>query len=94
MKTCLMFVFTFALMWDTSRLIFVKVNQLSLKFSFKDYELSFKSMDKKNQKKRQEEYNRLKQNTEKTIKDGSKFIPNIKKAMFFDSLMILIILSF
>lgn len=94
MKTCLMVVFTFALIWNVLLLIFVKINQLSLRFSFKNYELSFKSMDKKSRKKRQGEYNRLKRNTEKTIKDGNKFMPSIKKAMFFDSLMILIILSF
>lgn len=94
MKTCLMVVFTFALIWNVSLLIFVKISQLSLKFSFKDYELSFKTMDKKSRKKRQEEYNRLKRNTEKNIEDENKCISNIKKALFFDSLMILIILSF
>lgn len=83
MKTCLMVVFTFALIWNVSLLIFVKISQLSLKFSFKDYELSFKTMDKKSRKKRQEEYNRLKRNTEKNIEDENKCISNIKKSTVF-----------
>lgn len=94
MKTCLMVIFTFALMWDILKLSFVKANQLSLKYSFKDYELSFKSMSKENQKEKFEEYKRLKQNTEKNIKDGKKFVHSIKKTMFFDSTMILIVLLF
>lgn len=90
MKTCLMTIFTLALIWDVLRFLFVRVNQLTLKLSLEDYESSFKSMNEENQK----DYDKLKQDTKQSIKAGEKFVHNIKKAMFFDSAMILVVLLF
>ena len=90
MKTCFLTIFTLALAWDGLRLFFVRVNQLTLKLSLEDYESSFKSMNEENQK----DYDKLKQDTKQSIKDGEKFVHNIKKAMFFDSTMILVVLLF
>lgn len=94
MKTCLMTVFTLALIWDILRLLFVRINQLTLKLDLENYELSFKSMSEENRKEEQKGYDKLKQDTKRSIKDGEKFIRNIKKAMFFDSVMILAVLLF
>ena len=90
MKTCFLTIFTLALAWDGLRLSFVRVNQLTLKLSLEDYESSFKSMNEENQK----DYDKLKQDTKQSIKDGEKFVHNIKKAMFFDLAMILVVLLF
>lgn len=90
MKTCFMTIFTLALAWDGLQLFFVRVNQLTLKLSLEDYESSFKSMNEEKQK----DYDKLKQDTKQSIKDGEKFVHNIKKAMFFDSAMILVVLVF
>ena len=94
MKTCLMTIFTLALIWDVLRFLFVRVNQLTLKLDLENYELSFKSMSEENRKEEQKDYDKLKQNTKQSIKDGEKFVHNIKKAMFFDSAMILVVLFF
>lgn len=89
-----MTIFTLALAWDGLQLFFVRVNQLTLKLSLEDYESSFKSMNEENQKEKQKDYDKLKQDTKQSIKDGEKFVHNIKKAMFFDSAMILVVLLF
>lgn len=82
MKTCLMTVFTLALIWDILRLLFVRINQLTLKLDLEIYELSFKSMSEKNRKEEQKDYDKLKQDTKQSIKDGEKFVHNIKKQCF------------